>query len=144
SSGATITSGTINILDTYLPTAGLLTTNSNLVLKSDTTTTARVAPGSTLGNYITGSLIVERYVPGKRVYRFISHPFTHPVGLNVLLDEIDITGSGGASNGFVATGTNAPSAYWFDVTTADTVTSGANSGWKPFTSTLGGGVNSWD
>jgi hypothetical protein len=141
SAGATITSGTVNVLGTYTPTAGTLTTGGFLTLKSTASATARIAAGSSSGGYISGSITAERYQPGKRCFRFYGHPFTTSIALSQLTDDIDITGSGGASNGFTATVTNNPSAFWFDVTAADTSTTGANPGWTAFTSA---NTASWD
>lgn len=145
SSGATIGSGsTINITDTYTPTSGTLTTNGGLILKSDASSTARISAGSSSGGYISGNVIAEKYVPGKRAFRFVAHPFSSAIGLSELTDDIDITGSGGSSNGFTTTSTNNPSAFWFDVTTADNSTTGNNPGWVAFTNTNGASTNSWD
>ncbi|MCB0697457.1 MAG: zinc-dependent metalloprotease, partial [Chitinophagaceae bacterium] len=142
--GVSISSGSqISITDTYTPLSGKLTNNGELILKSDVTKTARIAsgPGS---NYLGGNVTIEKYVPGKRAFRFVAHPFTSSIALSQLTDEIDITGSGGSSNGFTTTSSNNPSAFWFDVSNADTSTTGSNSGWTAFTSTNGSGNNSWD
>lgn len=108
-----------------------LTTNSLLRLTSDATNTGRI--GESDGT-ISGNVYVQRYMPGKRCFRFYGHPFSSSIALSQLTDEIDITGNGGSTNGFTNTTTNNPSAFWFDVTVADTSTSGANPGWTAFTS----------
>ncbi len=131
STGATISSGIVNMLATYTPTAGTLTTNGNLTLKSTATGTARIAAGSTSGGYISGVVNTERYVPGRRAFRFLSHPFTTAQSMSVLTDDIDITGSGGSP--FTTTATNNPSAFYFDVTTGDNTTTGNNPGWAAYT-----------
>lgn len=118
-----------------------LATNGLLLLKSNATNTGRI--GNSAGT-ISGNVTAERYQPGKRCFRFYAHPFTTSIALSQLTDDIDITGSGGATNGFTTTATNAPSAFWFDVTAADTSTTGANPGWTAFTHTNGAGANSWD
>lgn len=53
-----------------------LASNGNLTLKSNAFGTARVAAGSTSGNYITGDVTVERYIPAntKRAWRLLSVP----------------------------------------------------------------------
>lgn len=115
-----------------------LETNNKLRLTSNATNTGRI--GQSAGT-ISGNVYVQRYMPGKRCFRFYGHPFSSSIALSQLTDEIDITGSGGSSNGFTTTNTNNPSAFWFDVTAADTSTSGANPGWTAFTSA---NTASWD
>lgn len=118
-----------------------LTTGGLLTLTSDATNTGRI--GTSAGT-ISGNVTVQRYIPGsRRAYRFFSHPFTAAQGLSALTDDIDITGSGGSTNGFTTTGSNNPSAYWYDVSTANG-SSTNDIGWTAFTSTNGTSANSWD
>ncbi len=140
SAGASI-ADTLNITHTYYPTSGKMNTNDKLILKSNSSRTARIAEGSSSGNYMTGKVTVEQYIPGKRAFRFVSHPFTSAINLQQLIDDIDITGKSGSSNGFTPVQVNAPSAFYFDVSTADNSTTGNNPGWKDFTSTY---PNYWD
>lgn len=140
-SGATINDGTINILESYSPTSGTLATGGNLVLVSSASNTGVILAGNSGGGYLSGDVVTQRYNTGKRAYRFYGHPFTSSIALNELTDDIDITGSGGASNGFTTTATNNPSAFWFDVTNGDTSTTGNNPGWTAFTSA---GATDWD
>ena len=134
-------SGTAALSGNAMSVKGLVTVSSGctlstgglLTLADDGTNSGRIA-GPTSGNYISGNVIVEKYIPGKRAFRFMGHPFSTSMPLSQLTDDIDVTGNGGASNGFTTTVTNAPSAFWFDVTSADTVTSATNSGWQAFTS----------
>lgn len=135
SAGCTL-NDTLNVTEEYKPTSGKMKTNDKLVMKSSKDGTASISAGPYNGNYFDGKVTVERYVPGRRAYRFLSHPFGTAIALNELMDDIDITGPGGPSNGFTLVQVNNPSAYWFDVTTADTSTYGNNPGWKPFTSTI--------
>lgn len=137
STGATITSGAVNILGTYTPTSGTLTTGGFLTLKSTATGTARIAAGGTGGSYISGIVNTERYIPGRRAFRFLSHPFYTSQNMSDLTDDIDITGSGGSP--FTTTATNNPSAFYFDVTTGDNSTTGNNPGWTEFTAS-----STWD
>ncbi|MBS1687811.1 MAG: T9SS type A sorting domain-containing protein [Bacteroidetes bacterium] len=108
-----------------------LATNNLLVLTSDATNTGSI--GQSAGT-ISGNVGVQRYIPGKRCFRFFGHPFTDSMALSQLTDSIDITGAGGSTNGFTTTPTNNPSAFWFDPTLADTSTTGTNPGWVAFTS----------
>mgnify|MGYP000586445077 CR=1 FL=1 len=87
------------------------------------------------GNAIAGTVTIERYIPGgKRRFRYFSHPFnTAQSFANTVMDDIDVTGAGGSANGFTTTGTNTPSAWWFDPTLG-TTTSVNNPGWQAFTS----------
>lgn len=140
SAGATI-KDTLKVSEEYKPTSGKMKTNDKLVLLSDKNGTASVASGSSNGNYFDGKVTVERYIPGRRAYRFLSHPFSHSIPLDEIMDDMDITGQGGTSNGFTAVPVNNPSAFWFDVNSADMTTYGNNPGWKDFTSTH---TSSWD
>jgi len=75
--GITISSGTNKMIltGTLTPTAGTLTTNGNLVLKSDASGSASIAQGAAGGNYINGTVSWERFIPGRRSWRLISYPF---------------------------------------------------------------------
>ncbi len=76
--GVSISSGNnrMSVTGTLTPTAGVLTTNGNLTLKSTASGSAMVAQGSSAGNYISGTVSWERYIPGRRAWRFITYPFT--------------------------------------------------------------------
>ncbi|MCW5905609.1 MAG: T9SS type A sorting domain-containing protein [Chitinophagaceae bacterium] len=130
--GATIASGvgnTVNILNTYTPTAGVLTTNNNLVLKSTASTTASIAQGNAAGNYIDGSVVVERFVPAKaaRKWNFLASPITQSIA-DGWQQQIHITGAGTGgtvcptltphTNGYDATVSNAPNIYTYDAANA--------------------------
>ncbi len=135
---ASINGDTVGHEGTVIVESGCtLTTNSKLRLKSNATNTGRI--GESDGT-ISGNVYVQRYMPGKRCFRFYGHPFSSSIALSQLTDEIDITGSGGAANGFTATVTNNPSAFYFDVDSADNST-GLNPGWQPFTSA---NTSDWD
>ncbi len=116
----------LNVFSKVDVAAGTLNlSNSNLVLKACRDSSAYIAP-------IAGSLLnstnvtVERFVDsGRRAYRLFGHPFNSSIGLSQVTDNIDITGQGGASNGFTPTQTNNPSAFWYD---------GSSNNWVAFTS----------
>lgn len=142
-SGTTTLSGTaFSVLGTITVNSGCtLTTADKLTLASNATNTGSI--GNSAGT-ISGNVTMQRYIPGKRAFRFLGHPFSTAQALSALTDDIDITGTGGSSNGFTTTTTNNPSAYWFDVAVADNSTAGNNSGWTAFTNTNGVSTNSWD
>jgi hypothetical protein len=86
------------------------------------------ATGSGMFGPLTGTLTgatnvkVERYIPAKRAYRFVSSPVTTTTTIKQNWQEnagttaglgTHITGTGGATNGFDATSTDNPSMYTF-------------------------------
>lgn len=100
--------------------AGNFTTGNTLTLKSNAATTAMIAP---VTGSVSGTMTVERYIPSRRAFRFLSSPTDggtirsnwqenapaiDPVGIGT-----DITGVGGAANGFDTSGSNNPSLYTY-------------------------------
>lgn len=128
SNGAVISSSAgsiVNITGNYFPSAGVLTTNGNLTLKSSANGTAIIRTGSSSGNYISGKATLERYIPARRSWRLISFPITstNPPTINQSLQEnvggsnssnpspgygTHITG-GSVANGFDQNSTGSPS-----------------------------------
>lgn len=143
SATVSITSGATSITNNVVVNSGTLAAGGKLTLKSTSSATAYVGTFGS-GATLTGDVNCEVYIQGKRAFRFLSHPFNASIALSQITDDIDITGSGGSTNGFTTTGTNNPSSYWFDETIADATTSGTNAGWTAFTNTNGNGTNSWD
>ena len=89
-----------------------LSAGGYLTLLSTSTATAKIP---TVSGSITGNVTIQRYIPGgRRTNRFLSHPFSNALSMSSLIDNIYVTGTGGASNGFDATTTNNPSSYWFN------------------------------
>lgn len=69
---ASATIGTaLSIYDVLNVMNGTLNTASKLTLKSNATTTARVAP---VGGNIIGNVTVERYIPARRAWRLMNAP----------------------------------------------------------------------
>ncbi len=138
-SGVSIVSGSSATVRKSLTVAsGVLTTNDSLILYSDSTATAYVAPITTSGASVSGMVKVNQYIQGGyRRYRFWSHPFTAATTLSQVGSYIDITGTGGAANGFRTTITNNPSAYRYDPTVGNSYRA-SDPGWRPFTSAVGG------
>lgn len=107
----------------YIESAGNFTHDGNLIFKSDINGTA--AFGTLGGTYTTtsGTVIVERFIPARRAFRFLSSSVTtlgsifenwqeNGIGASGL--GTHITGTGGATNGFDVTATNNPSMFGFD------------------------------
>lgn len=94
----------------------------NVTFKSDATATARF--GTFTGIlWNADNVTVERYIPGRRAYRFYSSPVTTSTSIYANLQEggnnaaglgTHITGAGASANGFDPTGTNNPSMFTFD------------------------------
>jgi hypothetical protein len=134
-SGATVTlsgSGLINVSGTYTHTSGTLTGNNRLTLKSTSSGSANLV--YTAGT-ISAAINVERYIQGKRAYRFLGQPFTAAIPLSQLMagtgasnTGIDVTGAGGSLNGFTTTLTNAASAFTYNPLIGN-ATGGVDPGW---------------
>lgn len=133
SAGVVLNSAT-RLTGNFTPTAGVLTTNNHLTLGSNNTGTARVLAGSASGGYITGTVVVERYVPSsRRNWRFLSSQITSATLLD-WQNETHITGPGGAANGFDATTLNKGSVFTYNETDLATSNSGdKNIGWESAT-----------
>lgn len=130
------TNGTLSLGD-----SSLLNTNGYLVLcSSEKGSSAISAVGKDA--VLLGQVEVQKYIPsGKRNFRFLGHPFANPIPLNRLTLDIDITGEGGSSNGFTNTGTNNPSAFWYNPILGNEGQS--ELGWTAFANTNGLGNNAW-
>lgn len=134
SAGATITIGARATIKSVLTvSSGTLTTSDSLTLFSDANGTARIAEIPGVGASITGKVRVNQYIQaGYRRFRFWAHPFSDNLSLGQLQPYMDITGSGGSTNGFTTTGTNNPSAFRLDPFTENS-SLGYDPGWKPIT-----------
>lgn len=114
-------SGNVNVYNQLSILGGTLTTNNTLTLKSNANGTAQVAAiGS--GGSITGNVTVERFIPARRAYRFLSPSVTTSTtirqnwqedGVNTAGFGTHITGTGGATYGFDPTETNNSSLLLF-------------------------------
>lgn len=103
-------------------TAGTLTlnshatiqTNNHLVFQSNAFGSARLASlGS--GAVLSGKISVEKYIPARRAFRFLSAPVTTENGLfNAWQQQIHITGNG---PGFDSTASKNPSIFGLNVAT---------------------------
>jgi len=111
-----------------------------ITLASSATATASVAAvGGTIDYTSGGQFTVQRYIPGgQRAFRFFGHPFTTSLDLGALTDDILITGGGGVSP-FTASGSNNPSAFWYDPTAGNESTV-SDPGWTAFNTADGSGA----
>ena len=136
--GVTINTGALLTVTRSLSlSGGTLTTNDSLVLSSDSIATARILPITASGAGISGNVQAYKFVlSGHRAYRFVAHPFNSSIPLSQLENYIDITGAGGALNGFTGTATNAASAFRYDPTVANSA-SAYDPGWKAYTDANG-------
>ena len=93
-------------------TLASFTTNGNLTLKSNDTTTASIANLITPANF-NGIIKAERYNNGAiRRYRHMGSPVTL-TDANQLIDNVFVTGNGGVSNGFDASPRNNPTVFTY-------------------------------
>lgn len=135
SNGAAIDTGSkVWISKALYITQGTFTTNDSLELTSnDTMPAARIAELPSTGAAISGKVTVARYIQaGYRRFRFLAHPFNAAMSLSQLQQYMDITGTGGAANGFTTTASNAASAFRFDPLTSNDLLS-YDPGWKAIT-----------
>lgn len=108
---------TLNLNGTLTLNNGKLNANGNLVLVSNATSTARVAAIANTAD-IVGNVVSQRFIPAvTRRYRMIS-PNTSSFTYNDIKDDIFVTGSGGATNGFDPSNPNSASIYTYRETTA--------------------------
>lgn len=105
-----------------------LNTNNKLILVSTASATARVADLS--AGTVSGKVIAQRYVPGgtdRRRWRFFSSPVNISGNYNYyqFIDDIHVTGAGGATNGFDNSPNNSASARVYN----ETVSGASSNGW---------------
>lgn len=108
--------------------SGSFETGGFLTFKSNASTTAMVAP-ITSGT-ISGEVTVERYIPARRAFRFLSSSVDGGTirsnwqenGAEIVGLGTDITGAGGATNGFDVSTSNNPSLFSFSNATETWIT----------------------
>ena len=124
----TLSSGAFAVATTGFLTMGAGTTlnaNGNLVLKSDATSSATI-PAIPNDAEITGNVTVQRYITGGtinpyRTYRMLSSPIydngnasSRTYNYTQFIDDMIITGTGGATNGFDNVASTAASAWTYN------------------------------
>jgi hypothetical protein len=112
-----ILGNTLNLNGTLNLSNGKLNANGNLVLVSSSTNTARI---STIANTadIAGNVVSQRFIPAvTRRYRMLS-PNTSSFTYNDIKDDIFVTGSGGAANGFDPSNPNSASIFTYRESTS--------------------------
>ncbi|NDC42319.1 MAG: hypothetical protein EBZ77_12355, partial [Chitinophagia bacterium] len=112
-----------------------LRTNDSLVIGASTLHTGRIAAITGTGFIQGKARVMQSIQGGYRRYRFWAHPFSETIPYSQMQRYIDLTGAGGASNGFTTTGSNAPSVYRYN-TLAGNSTLAYDPGWKVVTSAL--------
>jgi len=77
----TVGNGTVTVLnklyvyDAVLPSSGSIQLNDELVLRSNSSKTARVGvAGSSFSYGTNGKFVIERYIPGRRAWRLLTAP----------------------------------------------------------------------
>lgn len=124
-SGETVIFGnTLEITEAVLPTNGTIESNDNLALISDASGTARVGEINATAD-VSGNVTVQRYVPAvARRSRTLSSPVSN-FTFSQYIDDMYLSGQGGASNGFDASPSNGNSIFTYQESTA-----GTGRGWK--------------
>ena len=89
-----------------------LSINGTFTFKSDAGSTAQLADAT--GATVTGEVTVERFIPAKRAFRFLSSAVSGVSIANSWQQEIHITGVDGSANGFDPTTTNNASMFTFN------------------------------
>lgn len=115
-------SGNLDLTGVLDPKAGTFTTGNQLTLKSNVTTTAMIAA---VTGSISGQMMVERYIPSKRAFRYMTST-VDATGANPTIRKnwqengsdapgwgTDITGVGATANGFDESGSNNASLFTY-------------------------------
>jgi hypothetical protein len=129
-SGVTL-AGPLNLTGILRVRTGNFNTGGYLILKSSADVTAMV---DEVDGTITGDVTVERYIPARRAFRFMSSPTTGGTILSNWQENkadisgygTDITGPGGVANGFDVSGSNNASMFTHN---------NENATWQPVSST---------
>jgi hypothetical protein len=125
--GTTI-NNTLAIVDSLNVSTGTISSDGNIILRSDINKTARIA--RIVSGGISGNIIAQRFIPGgngKRKWRYLSSPVNISGGIKIwqLIDDVHVTGEGNVANGFDDCTTCAPSLRTY----TESVAGDVNQGW---------------
>ncbi len=129
--GLTLGNQMLNITGALKISEGIVNTNNNLTLVSNAQGTARIDAITCIGCNVVGDVIAQRFIPGgdgKRRWRLLSSP-TNVNGstpASDIIDDILVTGPGGASKGFDESPNNNGSLKIYD----ENISGGSNNGWR--------------
>ena len=128
-SGTSLLNNKIKVTEALTVSNGILNANNNLTLVSNATGSAIIAP-IPFGSNIIGDVTVERYIQGKRAFRFLSPGVTTSnYIINNWQADTYITGSTSGANGFDQSVSGGPSMFVYN---NDQVT---GSGWAAIPNT---------
>jgi hypothetical protein len=110
--------GPLNVTGVLGLKNGTFNTGDFLTLKSNASTTAMI---SEVTGAVSGTMTIERYIPARRAFRFLTSPVDAGTifenwqenGADVTGIGTDITGAGGTANGFDVSGSNNPSMFTY-------------------------------
>ncbi len=127
--GVKFSTQNIKVTGVVTLSSGNLNTNHKLILASTSSQTARVAPLGTTAS-ITGSVTVERYIPGgsnKRKWRLLSSPInvSGSIMLSQFIDDILVTAPSSIDGGFDDSPSDAASIRTYN----ESVPGSSNLGW---------------
>jgi hypothetical protein len=75
--GAVTVLNKLYVYDAVLPSSGSIQLDDELVLRSNSSKTARVGvAGSSFSYGVNGKFVIERYIPGRRAWRLLTAPVT--------------------------------------------------------------------
>lgn len=117
--------GTVKLIDFLTVSSGTFTTNDKLILRSTSLATARV---TSVGGSIIGQVTVERFIQGRRAFRFLTPSVTTTTSIRANWQNggattagigTHITGSTTSANGFDQTVSGAVSMHTYNAQVAN-------------------------
>jgi hypothetical protein len=115
SNGVSLSTGITSITGVLTTNIGTLTTNGNLKLVSNASTTGMIS-GTGTGS-ISGNVEVNRFMPGNSGYRYVSSPITQATGLTTADFDVALVGTNGLVwNPLVSIPSPFPNCWYYDET----------------------------